>query len=234
MILRRLPESRFSEVVREWEGVTVVVIGGGLSLTLEQVAKVRATHEAGKVRCIAVNDAYLWADFAGVLYAADSQWWAWQAAGLPKPLLGLSGAQVRERYRSFAGERCSIEHSGDNIMDDVVHILRNRRSPGNVQGLSLDQGALATAAGKNSGFQAINLSILAGAKRVVLLGIDGRPGHFHGGHPRPTPEHFYDAMRKAFSAAENAILDAGVSVVNCSPGSAVDSFPKMKLEEALA
>lgn len=231
MILRRGAD-RFSEVVRAWDGATVVVIGGGLSLTLEQVALVRAAHKAGKVRCIAVNDAYLWAEFADVLYAADSQWWAWQEAGLPKPLLGMSGYQVRDRFHAFAGERCSIERSGNNITDEAVHILRNRRAQ--EQRLSLEPGELATAPGKNSGFQAINLAVLAGAKRIPLLGIDGRPGHFHGGHPRPTPEHFYDAMRRAFSAAEKAFLDAGVSVVNCSPGSAVDSFPKMKLEDALA
>lgn len=227
MILRRR-EDRFSEVVREWEGGTVVVIGGGLSLTLEQVELVRAA----RVRCIAVNDAYLWADFADVLYAADSQWWDWQARGLPKPLLGLTGGEVRARYLTFAGQRCSIEYAGNNITDAAVHILRNKKT--NYQELSLDPCYLATAQGKNSGFQAINLAVLAGAKRVILLGIDGRPGHFHGGHPRPTPEHFYEAMRKAFSAAEKAILDAGVSVVNCSPGSAVDSFPKQALEAALA
>ena len=219
-------------MVREWEGWTVVVIGGGLSLTLDQVELVRTAHRAGKVRCIAVNDAYLWADFADVLYAADSQWWQWQLTGIPKPLLGLGGAEVRGRYLAFAGQRCSIEYAGNNITDDAVHILKNKKT--NYQELSLDPCYLATAQGKNGGFQALNLAILAGAKRVLLLGIDGKPGHFHGGHPRPTPEHFYEAMRKAFSAAERAILDAGVSVVNCSPGSAVDSFPKMGLAEALA
>jgi len=232
VILRKRESGPFSEVLREWEGGTAVVIGGGLSLTLEQVAAVRAAHQGGKVRCIAVNDAYLWADFADVLYAADSHWWEWHERGLPKPLLGLSGEDVSNRYRAFAGQRCSIEYSGNNITDESVHILRNRKT--NYQELSLDPCYLATAQGKNSGFQALNLAVLAGAKKIVLLAIDGRPGHFHGGHPRPTPELFWEAMRKAFSAAERAIADAGVYVVNSSPGSALDSFPKLPLEQALA
>lgn len=233
MILRRLAGERFSEVLRAWEGATVVVIGGGLSLTLEQVALVRTAHAAGKVRCIAVNDAYLWAEFADVLYGADARWWGWQEAGLPKPILGMSGDQVRERYRAFAGQRCTIEHSGNDV-DDAIHMLRNHRSePYHVQGLSLEPTALATASGKNSGFQAINIATLSGGKTILLLGIDGRSGHFHGGHPQPTPAQFYDEMRKAFSAAENSLKAAGVQVVNCSPGSSVDSFPKMDLAQAL-
>lgn len=232
-MLRRLEGTRFSEVLRVWEGATVVVIGGGFSLTLEQVAAVRAARELGAVRCIAVNDAYLWADFADVLYGADARWWAWQEAGIPKPLLGMSADQVRERYRAFAGERCTIEHSGNDV-DDAIHMLRNHRSqPYHLQSLSLDPTALATATGKNSGFQAINLAVLAGAKTVVLLGIDGRPGHFHGGHPIASPAQFYEEMRKAFSAAEDSIRKAGVTVLNASPGSSIDSFPKVRLEEAL-
>lgn len=231
MILRRNEEDGFSHVVREWASYTAVLLGGGLSLTLEQVAQVRAKHQLGAVRCIAVNDAYLWAEFADVLYAADSQWWGWQAAGLPKPMLGLSGDQVRERYENFGGQRCSIQYAGSNVVDQRVHILRNKHHPNRGVGLSMDQGALGT--GRNSGFQAINLAVLAGAKKIVLLGIDGRPGHFHGGHPRPTPDSFYEVMRKAFSEAEDSIREAGVTVLNASPGSSIDSFPKVELQAAL-
>jgi len=237
-ILRRLPGSRFSEVVREWVGGIAAILAGGPSLTVNQVEKVRQVCEAGRCRAIVVNDSYLWAPWADVLYAADSQWWAWQAAGKPKPLLGLTAEQVRERYAAFQGQKCSIEHAGSNIVDPDVHLLRNRRSANNAQGLSLDPGFLETAHGKNSGFQALNLAVLAGTRTVILLGFDGRPAddgrsHFHGGHPKPTPPAFFEAMRRAFSAAEREIAAAGVRVLNCSPGSAIDSFPKVSLEAAL-
>lgn len=231
MILRRVDE-RFSEVVPRWAGGTFVVVGGGPSLSLEQIEKVRTAHQAGKVRCIAVNDAYLWADFADVLYAADARWWSWQATGIPKPLLKLDGAEVVRRYKSFAGERCTIQH-GDWQQPDGVHMLRNMAYPlTHSVGLSLDPKKLVT--GRNGGFQAVNLAVLAGGRRGILLGFDGKPGHFGGGYPSPTQDAFYDLMRKSFSAAEHLLKDAGVEVLNCSPGTAIDSFPKIAIDEALA
>lgn len=238
MILRRLPDSRFSEVVPEWAGATAAVLGGGPSLTVDQVEKVRQAREAGRCRAVAVNDAYLWAPWADVLYAADSEWHQWNTEGRAKPLLGLTADQVHQQFAAFSGQKCSTQNSGANIKDDAVHILRNKHFPNHGDGISLDPRALAT--GRNSGFQAINLAILAGAKQILLLGFDGKRGpngetHFFGDHPRITPvDPFYEAMRKAFSAAERPIKEAGVSIVNCSPGSALDSFPKMSLEAALA
>lgn len=242
MILHRIPGERFSRVEKEWEGETVALLGGGPSLTREQVEMVRA---AG-LRCIAVNDAYLWADFADVVYFADSHWWKWHAHGVyqngnqalsfAKPRLGLTTEQIRERFASFAGQKCSIQNSGANIRDDAVHILRNSAFPGHSTGLSLDPCALVT--GRNSGFQALNLAVLAGAKTILLLGYDGQrvngKDHWHGGHPRPTPEAAYPHYRAAFSEAAKAIREAGVRVINCAPASAIETFEKMTLEDALA
>ena len=236
-ILQRLPDSRFSEVLPLWAGATVVLIGGGPSLSVQQVALVKAAHEAQKARCIAINDAYLWAPWAEVCYFADSRWWEWQTTGVAKPLLGLSAEQVRERFIAFAGQKCSIQHSGDNIHDEAVHILRNKRGQGNHgEGLSRDPTAIMT--GKNSGWQALNLAVLAGATTVILLGFDAQPDargreHWFGAHPSPTPAAFWAEMRRAFSAGENDLKAAGVRVLNCSPGSALDNFTKMGLEEAL-
>ncbi len=239
MILRRLPGIRFSEVLPEWAGQIVAIIGGGPSLTLDQVEQVRQ-HE--DVRVIAVNDAYLWAPWADVSYFADASWWTQHAAGVAKPMLRLSAEQVRERFSAFAGEKCSIESQVGSIEDAAVHILRNFHLDPNGRGihgfgLSLNPRSLVT--GRHSGFQALNVAVLAGSRHILLLGIDGKPAadgrtHWSGGHKDPTPQDAYEFYRKAFSAAEHALKAAGVTVVNCSPGSAVDSFPKMPLEQALA
>ena len=222
MILRRRADSRFSEVVRAWEGGTAVLLGGGPSLTALQVAMVHVKHSAARVFCIAVNSAYSLAPFCEVCYFADARWWEWN--------------RERPAFRDFAGQKCSIQDSMKQITDDAVHILRNRDYPYHGLGLSLDPSALVT--GRNSGFQALNLAILAGAKTVILLGYDGQAGkdgrsHWHPGHNTPTPSAAYEEYRRAFSAAESAIKKAGVRVINCSPGSAIDSFEKMALEDAL-
>lgn len=236
MILRRLEGSRFSEVARVWEGLTVAVIACGPSLTGYQVEAVWLAHEADRLRCIAVNDAYLWASFADVHYAADSHWHKWHSDGIAKPKLGFTAEHVRARWAAFGGEKCTIESSGSNVTDQAVHMLRNRDHPNHGNGLSLDPQVLVT--GRNSGFQALNLAILAGAKRVLLLGFDGAQNaegrdHFHGGHPRPTPVAAYPLYRQAMSAAQNAILEAGVEVINCAPGSQIDAFARMDLGDAL-
>lgn len=236
MILRRLPDSRFSEVVREWEGDTAVILGGGPSLSLDQLALVYAAHIAGKVRCIAVNDAYLWAPWADVLYAGDAHWHEWHRQGTPKAHIGMSAAEVRKRFAEFRGPKCSIEAQAANIKDDATHILRNAHGKFHGLGLSADQGSLVT--GRNSGFQALQLAILAGAKKIILLGFDGRPTntgqtHWSGGHPSPTPDDAYMHYRKSFTEAAEAIKKAGVRVINASPDSAIDSFEKADIADCL-
>lgn len=222
-ILRRSknwPMDRFSTVTPAWTGKPAVIIGGGPSLTLEQVELVRRAREADAVRVIAVNDAYRLAPWADVCYFADSQWFGWNKS---KP-----------EFIAFAGEKCSIQNNGLNVDDPAVHILRNKHFPIHGNGISLDPGALVT--GRNSGYQALNLAILAGAKTVILLGFDGQKSrdgktHWFGDHKEPTPEAAYEAYRRAFSEGERDIKAAGVRVINASPGSAI-GFEKMGLVEA--
>jgi hypothetical protein len=231
-ILRRA--GPFSEVVRDWQGETVVLIGGGPSLTLDQVGMVRVAHEAGQVRCIAVNDAYLWAPFADVCYFADVHWFEWQTKGVAKPLLGLTADQVRERFASFSGLKCSIDNHGVFVKDPAVHVMQ--QSKGGCWGLSLDPCRLVT--GRNSGYQALNMAVLSGAKTVILLGYDAQvpkngPSHWFGEHPRSVPAAVVLDYKTSFRAGAEAIKAAGVRVINASPGSAVDAFEKNDLAEAL-
>ncbi len=236
MILRRLENSRFSEVLPAWHGATAVLIGGGPSLTQDQVEIVRVAHVAGRVRAIAINDAYLLAPWADVSHAADAHWHRWHTDGIAMPLLGLRADQVCARWAAFAGQKCTIENNGQNVADEAVHILKNAHGKVHGVGLSCDPRALVT--GRNSGFQALNLAILAGAKRIILLGFDGKVGadgktHWFGSHPRPTPDAAYHLYRQAMSAALRDIESAGVTVLNCSANSAIDTFPKIDLEVAL-
>lgn len=235
MILRRLPGERFSEVMPDWGGETVVIIGGGPSLTLDQVRLVKVSHTLGLVRCVVVNDAYLLAPWADLQYAADSQWHAWHEAGIAKPLLGLSAKQVRECWAAFPGQKCSIQNSGANVKDQAVHILKNKSFPDHRNGISRDPRMLMT--GRNSGFQALNLSVLSGAKLILLLGFDAREGqpisHWHGEHPREMPVSVHEHFRRSFTEAVSDLIAIGVRVINCSPGTAITAFEKMSIEEAL-
>jgi len=221
MILSRLPDSRFSEILPLWAGGTAVLLGGGPSLTIVQVDRVRAAHQSGRVcGVIAVNNAYRVAPWADLCYFADAQWWEWHRE-IPD-------------FRDFRGQKCSIEHSADKIKDPAAHILRSAHGSGHGFGLSRDPQTIVT--GRHGGFQALNIATLAGAKTVLLLGYDAREPqavggktHWHAGHPEPTAVAVYAEYRRAFSMAEAALIEAGVTVLNCSPGSAIDSFPKVVL-----
>lgn len=152
-------------------------------------------------------------------------------------MLELTAADVRERFATFAGQKCSIQQSGGNIVDAEVHIMRNKHFPHHGTGISLDPEYLVT--GSNSGHQALNAGLLAGGRVGILLGIDGKPApegepsHFHGDHPIKDNATVYPSMVKAFRAGAKAIAAMGMQVVNCNPDSAVDCFEKMPLAEAL-
>lgn len=124
-----------------------------------------------------------------------------------------------------------------NIEDGAVHLLRNANAPSNGFGLSLDPEKLVT--GSNSGYQALNLAVLTGAKTVILLGYDGRepeadePSHWFGHHPKREPIAVFAMYRKAFKEGAAAIKKAGVRVLNCSPGSAIDAFERADLAASL-
>lgn len=230
-ILRRpegWPENRISTVTRGWEGETFVCIGGGPSLTIEQVAMVRA---AGK-RTIAINDAYLLAPWADICYFADSEWHGWHTAGVARPALGLSAEQVRKRFAEFAGEKCSLKSTGMNVTDPQVHLLRVLK----VGGLSRDAQAIRD--GRHGGYHALNLGVLAGGTRAILIGYDGEQKngkrHWHGDHQKIEPTAVFQVYRESFRTADAELKKLGVHVINASPGSAIGAFEKMDLAAALA
>lgn len=95
-----------------------------------------------------------------------------------------------------------------------------------VGGLSHNPGKIHTG---NSGFGAMGLAFLFGAKDILLLGIDGhgreRWDGSHNGDLRHLP--------RLFRSALDDLNYAGVQVVNGSPDSAVECFPRVTQDEGL-
>jgi hypothetical protein len=208
------PNERLSTVSKGWEGRTVVCIATGPSLTAEQVEQVRLSA----VPTITVNDAYLMAPFAAVTYFADLKWWKWH--------------KDRAEWKAFQGQKCSIWIGGEMPADTAVYLLRN--VPEQNVGLSRNPGAVCT--GSNSGYQAINIATLAGAKRVVLLGYDAQSvngrDHYFGAHPDKSKPP-YDAIRIRFREAVAAAKAIGVEILNATPDSKIEAFRKVTLAECL-
>jgi hypothetical protein len=93
--------------------------------------------------------------------------------------------------------------------------------------------------GGNSGFQALNLAIQFGVKKIILICYDmhlERGMHWHGKHEggmnNPTPKNV-ERWRRVTDAAAPLLEALGIKVINCSMISALENYPKMSLREAL-
>lgn len=162
----------------------------------------------GRARVIVVNDAYKLAWWADVLYAADAKWWAWHK-GVP----------------SFGGLKYTAQPGA--VRWPGVQMLRRT----GLEGLELDPRGVRT--GFNSGYQAINVAVHLGAARIVLLGYDMRGDHFFGKHPDRTKPPFVLCLKK-FGTLVAPLAARGITIVNATRDTALECFPRVSLEEALA
>lgn len=163
---------------------------------------------SARLPTIAVNDAFTVAPWADMLYAADAKWWIYHC----QTALKFEGLKVTAQNALPYKAVMLLEQTG-------------------VTGFDPDPMKIRT--GGNSGYQAIHIAIHAGAARILLLGFDMRGDHFFGKHPKglrnPDPNSFKNWIQR-FPALRNR----GAEIINCTPGSALDAFPKMPIDEAIA
>lgn len=187
-----------------WKGEVAVCVASGPSLDTDDIA-----YAKERARIIAINDNYILAPFADVLYACDLQWWDWHK-GVPE------FAGTRWTQDPVAAEKYSLNY------------IRGIDSPG----LSTDPEILHT--GSNSGYQAINLAYLLGAKRIILLGYDMKfsscgLSHWFGDHPNLVRSN-YDRWLSGYQTIADQCL---VEVINCTRDTALECFPKSDIRNVL-
>lgn len=219
---------RTSPVIADW-AEPCIVAATGPSLTPDVISYVRYVRIANNWRVLAVNDAYSVMPWADAMYACDNHWWLAEGRDVSK----------------FAGELWTshewIDHPHEVHINDAREVVKKFPRVQLVQGqdgaeFSFDQQFIRY--GNNSGFQAINLALLKGCRRIVLVGFDmryvGGQAHYFGNHPKGMHQNTDEQYRKyidkfAFAAQR---LPKGVSIVNATPGSALTCFPMMSLEDA--
>jgi len=161
-----------------------------------------------------VNTTYQLCRWADVLYACDGDWWE---RYIPDVLSTFDGELWTQDFG--ASEKYGLHRIDGNKADglgrDKVHY------------------------GANSGYQAINLAYLFGAKKMILLGFDMKRGedkksHWHGDHPgslnTSMPIHTWI---KNFRKLAEDLREEKVEVVNASRETALECFNKINLEVAL-
>lgn len=200
------PDHAFWSAPRLWPGETIFLLGGGPSLQ-----GFDATKLAGR-RVIALNSSWALMPDADVLLAPDRRWWRWN-----KGKIGFRGDhRITTQPEAPAG----------------VHLMEY----GGREGLSADPWCLK---GRNAGHQGINLAVHLGAARIVLLGFDQKPAedgraHWHEEHRIPSdPADYANTMIPEFETLPAPLATLGVEVLNATPGSALECFPKIKLWRVL-
>jgi hypothetical protein len=187
-------------------GATVFVLGGGPSLRGFDFSTL-----AG-LRTIAVNQAAAHVVEQDLLYFTDTGWFE-----MNRPLVeGWRGEAItasRSAKRQYAGLRRILTTPGPGFPSDVI-----RR-------------------GRSSGHTAIGLAIALGARLVVLLGFDmrgdGGRSHFHDRYANRDLAVYGREFVPAFSGWDRDARALGVTVLNATPGSALEEFRKVDLAEVM-
>lgn len=199
----------FWTVSPEWNGETAFLLACGPSLHGFNASLLKGQH------VIAINDNYVLAPWAEILYFCDRRWWQSRRSSVLK---------------TFTGKRIVTL---DNQIDGILALHNTGKL-----GLETDPGAIRH--GSNSGYQAINLAYHLGAKRIVLLGYDMhvQSNRLHStGRPEPqTPAAFQQVlnkMRPNFDSLVAPLKAEGVEVLNATPGSWLTAWPIVNLHSVL-
>lgn len=201
----------FVPVPRLWPESTIVILASGPSLSVADIATCRSIASVDHdTHILAIKDSVRLADWAEALYACDRRWW-----------------RAHPETKTYRGLKYGLEAVSDR---PDVQALRNTGE----LGLELDPSGLRT--GRNSGYQAINLAVHLGARRIVLLGYDMQPDakgkqRWFGEHSYGGPAIPFYTFRERMPSLVEPLAALGVRVMNCTPNSALECFPRHRLDE---
>jgi hypothetical protein len=199
----------------------------------------------GRAPVIAINDAIYQAPFAEIHYTTDKQWWEWADAETQNSQKRVGLERARQILADFTGFRVTIQNSAERCaLDPTMKVLRNdtsydargrTRDPKDAVerftgGLCLEPDGIRT--GRNSGHMALNIAVHTGAKRVLLLGYDLHGEHWFGKHPKDVGRPL-DQWQIHFATLPPILKEIGVEVINVTPGSHLNCFPRGTLEDCL-
>jgi hypothetical protein len=207
----------FWTVPQMWLGKTVFVLGGGPSLKCVDLSPLRDR------RVIGCNDAYQFGhEIVDLCWFMDSAWF-------------VKHKKTLSQFRGLKASCHAITSSVPWIL--TMHATNNLELfPYNRQLISR---------WTNTGFSAINLAWLLGAKRIVLVGFDMRrvfnekikdtESNWHVNNldknDATVYRRFLDAAPRLAAALKKTTPD--LEVLNATPGSDLHEFPMTTLEEQL-
>lgn len=207
-----------------FKGETVFCVASGPSLTQALADKLKGR------RVIVVNSSCMLAPWADVLFFTDSGWYDARKE-LVENWPGLIVTMSRQAKRELPGKVKRVKSIGDPTFPPRLP------GPAKTPGFP-PPGSVEIQQGRTSGHTAVSLAIALGAVRVPLVGYDmqvvnGRE-HFHSEYKGPRDLTLYEKeFKNSFNGWNDAAQNSGVSIINCTPGSAITEFPFADLDEVL-
>ncbi len=204
-----------------WE--EVVCLASGPSLTMDQVEQV---YQSG-YPTIVVNNTFMLAPWADVLYAADLAWWR---EYYTKAKFVMTEEDEGAEFWTLEGNRDYLKRHHPDSFHHIKEVPFQR-----LPGLGIDK----VHHGGNSGYHTINLAYLFGASKIILAGYDhqhaGGKAHWHGDHDKDkfrinaNIEHM-DRWLRGFDGLAHDLDHFGVDLVNCSIETAITSCRRSTLD----
>lgn len=182
-----------------FEGGTAHVLGGGPSLTRELCAELPAES------CIACNSTIKLKPTAAVLYFSDYKWFR-------------THRPIFDQYRGHV-VTASVRAKKVFAMDKHFHLVRPPTIPMAVT---------------TSGHCAVDVAAAMGAKRIILHGFDCRTvegrSHCHDDYAMQWSDSLYrERILPMWKGWRERMERRGVTVLNATPGSAIDEFERVNL-----
>lgn len=226
-------------VPKIWEGGEAWIIGGGMSMPyqfgvpediIQRVSKGQLSlseyspylQPLKDKHVIGVNVAYKFNGILSAHYFGDRTFFK------------------RNKKNLLNYNVLKITHSNLSRHDTDYHRdIKKLRSDTKTLGLSTDPGLVYW--NFNSGSAAINVAVLAGAKRILLLGFDMKPfngeervTHWHSDYGKfRIQDRDFKRFLKGFPQIAEDAKKLGVEILNVNKDSAIDSFKKIELKEVL-
>lgn len=231
-------------VPRLWRNETVFILGGGPSL-LDQLGVPPVMAEDCLARRRSIADVEPWARWLHKqnVIAINTAF----KLGTWIPFCFFQDPSFYREYRDSLLDwpGCKITtHPAipqDFPQDGLVYLPKNSRKH---EGVTADQ-TQGISWNQNTGLAAINLTLYLGGVRVILLGFDMKPDshgrtHHHGFHPQKSPWVNGVAQNPPLQSYLDKIPlvkqeagALGLEIINCSPDSAIQEFPRLHLSSVL-
>ena len=220
-----------------FKGETGIIVGTGPSLSNEQLDLVNSAKLFGDARVFAINNSFEKVEATDVQLSCDGPWWRyyWPRWKELRELPAMKFTWYPEIAKNF----------GIKYIRAIVK-----------EGLSTDPGIVHINHG--SGPMIINLALHFGISRLLLIGHDMKfapdydglkrkagssPRHYFGEYPKQL-QHWpsvkvrqgvLNGLITSYDSIQNDIQKRNIDleIINCTPGSALTSFPISTLEKEL-